>query len=82
MEEGNLHAAERRRFVNDNKVCVYGYRRREHGPSMSVPYYVMDGDDLLILTMRERAKGKVALRDPKASICVLDMELPPSYLLV
>lgn len=82
VEERDMNAAERRQFVQKNKVCVYGYRRREHGPSMSICYYVMDGDDLLILTMRGRAKGKVALRDAKASICVLDMELPPSYLLV
>ena len=82
MEERDMDAAQRRQFVHDNKVCVWGYRRREHGPSMSVCYYVMDGDDMLVLTMRGRAKGKVAARDPKASICVLDMELPPSYLLV
>ncbi len=78
----DLTAEERRQFVIDNKVCVYGYARQHDGPSMSVCYYVMDGDDLLILTMQERAKAKAARRNSKASVCVLDMQLPPSYLLV
>ncbi len=77
-----LNPDQRRQFVLDNQVCLYGYNRQADGPSMSLCYYLTDGDDILILTMAARAKAKAALRTNKASICVLDMKLPPSYLLV
>ena len=77
-----LDAPQRREFVQNNRVCLYGYGRQHAGPSMSLCYYVMDGDDILILTMAARAKAKAARRNPKVSICVLDMHLPPSYVLV
>ena len=47
---------QRRQFVRDHRTCVFGYSRREHGPAMTVVYYVMDGDDLLISTMAARGK--------------------------
>ncbi|MPZ22247.1 MAG: pyridoxamine 5'-phosphate oxidase [Dehalococcoidia bacterium] len=77
-----MDADARRDFVRNNKVCVYGYTRRQDGPAMTVVYYTMDGDDLLILTMGARAKAKAVLRDPKVSVCVLDMQSPPSYVQV
>ncbi len=50
---------------------------------MSIVYYVMDGDDqILISTMHERAKAKAVRRNPKISLCVLDEEWPPHYLQV
>src|SRR5262245_65154181 len=49
---------------------------------MSVVYYVMDGDDILVSTMTERAKAKAVGRDPKVSLCILDEKWPPTYLLV
>jgi len=76
----NVH--ERKEFVRAHRVGVLGYNRRDHGPAMTVVYYVMDGDDILVSTMAERAKAKAVRRDPKVSICVLDEKWPPSYLLV
>jgi hypothetical protein len=49
---------------------------------MTVVYYVMDGDEILISTMAERAKAKAVARNPRVSFCVLDEKWPPSYLLV
>ena len=49
---------------------------------MTVVYYVMDGDDILVSTMTERAKAKAVARDPKVSLCFLDEKWPPTYLLV
>jgi hypothetical protein len=49
---------------------------------MSVGYYKMDGDDLVYLTMEARAKAKVAARDPRASVCVIDWGPPPEYVLL
>ena len=77
-----VDAAERRDFVRGHRVAVFGYNRRQHGPAMTVVYYVMDGDDLLVSTMAARAKTRAVERDPHVSLCVLDEQWPPSYLLV
>jgi len=77
-----MNAKERREFVRSHRIGMFGYNRREHGPAMSVVYYVMDGDDILISTMAERAKAKAVARNPRVSFCVLDEQWPPTYLLV
>jgi PPOX class probable F420-dependent enzyme len=73
---------ERRQFVRDHRTCVFGYSRRDHGPAMTIVYYVMDGDDLLISTMAQRSKPKAVARDPRVSVCVLDENWPVTYLQV
>ena len=73
---------ERRQFVRDHRTCVFGYARDGHGPAMTVVYYVMDGDDILISTMGARAKAKAVHRLGKVSLCVLDEQWPPTYLVV
>ena len=77
-----MDAEERRAFVRAHRVAVFGYNRRGHGPAMTVVYYVMDGDDLLVSTMAARAKAKAVARDPRVSLCILDEQWPPTYLLV
>jgi nitroimidazol reductase NimA-like FMN-containing flavoprotein (pyridoxamine 5'-phosphate oxidase superfamily) len=77
-----MNGQERREFVRAHRVGVFGYNRRRHGPAMSLVYYVMNGDDILISTMAARAKARAVLRNPKVSFCVLDEKWPPSYLLV
>lgn len=77
-----MNAPERRQFVRSHRIAVFGYGRRAHGPAMTVVYYVMDGDDLLVSTMAARAKAKAVARDPRVSLCVLDEKWPPTYLLV
>jgi nitroimidazol reductase NimA-like FMN-containing flavoprotein (pyridoxamine 5'-phosphate oxidase superfamily) len=49
---------------------------------MSVVYYTMEGDEILISTMTERAKAKVARRNPQVSLCILDEQWPLTYLVV
>jgi hypothetical protein len=49
---------------------------------MTVVYYVMDGDDLLVSTMAARGKAKAVARDEHVSLCVLDESWPPTYLQV
>lgn len=77
-----MDASERRQFVRDHRTCVFGYARRKHGPAMTVVYYVMDGDDILVSTMAERSKAKAVDRDPLVSLCVLDENWPVTYLQV
>ena len=77
-----MDADKRRQFVRDHRTCVFGYSRREHGPAMTIVYYVMDGDDILISTMEARSKAKAVRRNPQVSLCVLDEQWPPTYLQV
>lgn len=77
-----MNQSERRAFVRDHRTAVFGYARARHGPAMSIVYYVTDGDDLLVSTMAERAKARAVRRSEKVSLCVLDEQWPPTYLLV
>jgi hypothetical protein len=61
---------QRRQFVRDHRTCVFGYGRQEHGPAMTVVYYVTDGDDILVSTMAARNKAMAVERDPRVSLCV------------
>lgn len=75
--------SERREFVRTHRTCVLGYARKREGPAMSVVYYIpTDTDELLVSTMRGRAKAKAADRVGKVSLCVLDEHWPFTYLQV
>ena len=75
-----MNGSERRDFVREHRTCVFGFARKQHGPSLSVVYYVMDGDDLLVSTMDRRAKARAIRRDPRMSLCILDENWPITYL--
>jgi PPOX class probable F420-dependent enzyme len=77
-----MNRQERRQFVRDHRTAVFGYGRGEHGPAMTIVYYVMDGDEILVSTMAERGKAKAVRRDPRVSLCVLDENWPVEYLQV
>jgi PPOX class probable F420-dependent enzyme len=75
--------SERREFVRTHRTCVFGYRRRNDGPAMSVVYYIpTDTDELLVSTMAGRGKARVIQRDGKVSLCALDERWPFNYLQV
>jgi Pyridoxamine 5'-phosphate oxidase len=73
---------QRRVFVFEHRTAIFGYSRAQHGPAMSIVYYAVGQDELLVSTMAERAKAKVVARNPKVSLCVLDEQWPPSYVQV
>lgn len=73
---------ERRRFVGEHRTAIFGYARTKDGPAMSIVYYVVEGDEILVSTMSERAKAKAVARSPKVSLCVLDEQWPPTYVQV
>jgi PPOX class probable F420-dependent enzyme len=77
-----MDRVERREFVRKHRTCIFGYNRKNDGPAMTVVYYVLDGDDLLISTMAARAKALAVQRNPKVSLCVLDEQWPVTYLQV
>ena len=75
--------SERREFVRTHRTCVFGYRRRNDGPAMSIVYYIpTDNDELLVSTMAGRGKARVIERDGKVSLCILDERWPFAYLQV
>jgi len=75
-----MNQSQRREFVEKHRTCIFGFQRKHGPPSMSVVYYVVDGDDLLISTMAERAKAKAIRRTREAAVCVLDEKWPLTYL--
>jgi len=77
-----MNAEERRQFVTNHRTAVFGYQRKAHGPAMSIVYYVMDGEDILVSTMAARGKAGAVRRDSKVSLCVLDEQWPPTYVVV
>jgi hypothetical protein len=77
----DMSPSERREFVRTHRTCIFGYARRADGPSMSVVYYIpTDEDELLISTMRGRAKTKAVAHTGKVSLCILDERWPFAYL--
>ncbi len=79
-QQGQMTPAQRRQFVREHRTAIFGYGRKDDGPAMTVLYYLMDGDDLLISTMLARGKAKAVKRNPKVSLCVLDENWPPTYI--
>jgi PPOX class probable F420-dependent enzyme len=77
-----MNAAERREFVRSNHTMVVGYTRNSGPPSMSIVYYTMDGDDILFSTMAGRQKAKAVKRLGELSLCILDGQWPPTYIVV
>ena len=77
-----MDAKERQEFVRNHRTAVFGYQRKADGPAMSIVYYVMDGDDILVSTMAARGKAGAVRRNPKVSLCVLDEKWPPTYMVV
>src|ERR1700751_5405949 len=71
---------QRRQFVLDHRTAIFGYNRAEDGPAMWIVFYCVEGEEILVSTMAERAKARAVARSPKVSLCVLDEQWPPSYL--
>ena len=77
-----MNQEQRMAFVRTHRTAIYGFNRKNDGPAMSVVYYLMDGEDILISTMEGHGKAKALRRNPKASLCVLDEQWPLTYLQV
>ena len=88
MADNELATIEQRReFVDNNHTCVVGYTRKAAPPSMSIVHYVMDGDNIVFLTMTDRQKAKAVARNGELSLCVLAatdnaLAWPPEYLVI
>ena len=52
-----MNREERLAFVRAHRTAVFGVNRRHDGPAMSIVYYVMDGNDILVSTPCLFARG-------------------------
>ena len=77
-----MNQEQRIAFVHSHRTAVFGFNRKNDGPAMSVVYYLMDGDDILVSTMEGRGKARSVRRNPRVSLCVLDEKWPLTYLQV
>lgn len=77
-----MDTAERREFVRGHRAAIFGYGRKDDGPSLTVVLYVMDGDDILVSSTATRSKTRAVARNSKVTLCVLDEGWPLAYLTV
>jgi hypothetical protein len=52
---------ERKEFVAKHRTAMFGFGRKDHGPAMSIVYYVMDGGDILVSTIPVRGSPTESL---------------------
>ena len=70
---------ETRRLLDGPNFAVLATLNPDGGPQTSAMWLGRDGDDVLFSTVAGRRKHKNLLRDPRASVVVLDAEDPYNY---
>ena len=78
MAEPKDHAA----FLAANRFCVLGTLRADGRARLSPMIYVWDDGNILISTTRTRGGGRTAKRDPRVTVCVIDLQNTQRYLTV
>jgi PPOX class probable F420-dependent enzyme len=68
-----------RRLLDGPNFAVLATLNPDGGPQTSAMWLGRDGDDVLFSTVAGRRKHKNLLRDPRASVVVLDHEDPYNY---
>jgi PPOX class probable F420-dependent enzyme len=68
-----------RRLLDGPNFAVLATLNPDGGPQTSAMWLGRDGDDVLFSTVAGRRKHKNLLRDPRASVVVLDAEDPYNY---
>ena len=68
-----------RRLLDGPNFAVLATLNPDGGPQTSAMWLGRDGDDVLFSTVAGRRKHRNLLRDPRASVVVLDAEDPYNY---
>lgn len=68
-----------RRLLDGPNFGVLATLNPDGGPQTSTMWVGRDGDDVLFSTVAGRRKHKNLLRDPRASVVVIDAEDPYNY---
>ncbi len=61
-----------RDFLNQQRFAVLGTINADGTPQLTVMWYLLRGDVIVMNTTLDRVKGKNLRRDPRISICVDD----------
>lgn len=78
MAELREHAA----FLAANRFCVLGTLRGDGRARLSPMLYLWDGEQILISTTRSRGGGRTSRREPRVTVCVINLENTQQYLTV
>jgi PPOX class probable F420-dependent enzyme len=70
---------ETRRLLDGRHYAVLATINPDGGPQTSVMWVGRDGDDVLFSTVAGRRKHRNLVRDPRASVSVIDSEDPENY---
>ena len=70
---------ETRRLLDGPHYGVLATLNPDGGPQTSAMWVGRDGDDVLMSTIEGRRKHRNLLRDPRASVSVLDADDPENY---
>lgn len=78
MAEPHEHAE----FLAANRFCVLGTLRADGRARLSPMIYIWEDGKILISTTRTRGGGRTAKRDPRVTVCVIDLQNTQHYLTV
>ena len=70
---------ETRRLLDGRHFAVLATINPDGGPQTSAMWVGRDGDDVLFSTLAGRRKHRNLLRDPRASVTILDSDDPYNY---
>jgi len=65
-------SAKARTFLQEKRFAVLGTINSDSTPQLSVMWYELDGDEILMNTKVGRVKERNLRRDPRISICIED----------
>ena len=68
-----------RRLLDGRHYAVLATLNPDGGPQTSAMWVGRDGDDVLMSTTEGRRKHRNLLRDPRASVSILDSDDPENY---
>jgi len=71
--------AKAKKLLDDANFVVVATSNTDGSPQTSLLWATYDGDDLLLSTIQGRKKETNWLRDPRASVLILDREDPYCY---
>ena len=61
-----------REFLSEARIGVLAGIKEDGSPQLTPIWFLLEGDEILINTARERVKGRIFEREPRASFCVFE----------
>lgn len=68
----NQLSAQGRAFLAEPRFAVLSTINPDNTPQLTVMWYVLDGDEIMLNTKADRIKDQNLRRDPRIAICVED----------